>query len=35
MREELTSETVLHEEAHPLEWLDVNENFFDSNRFAG
>lgn len=31
----LLSETVLYEEAHPLEWLDVNENFFDGSRFAG
>lgn len=31
----LQSETVLREEAHPLEWLDVNENFFDGSRFAG
>lgn len=31
----LRSEAVLIEEDHPLEWLDVNENFFDDNRFAG
>lgn len=31
----LTSEITLSEEAHPLEWLDVNANFFDSSRFAG
>ncbi|SHO51376.1 NUDIX hydrolase [Anaerocolumna xylanovorans] len=32
---QLNSEVVLCEEAHPLEWLDVNENYFDSARFAG
>ena len=31
----LHSETTLYEEAQPLEWLDVNENFFDCSRFAG
>jgi 8-oxo-dGTP diphosphatase len=31
----LTSEIVLREEAHPLEWLDADENFFDCSRFAG
>jgi len=27
--------TTLHEEAHPLVWLDMKEDFFDSARFAG
>lgn len=31
----LHSEVTLREEDHPLEWLDVNENFFDGSRFAG
>ncbi len=31
----LNSEITLCEEMHPLIWLDVNENFFDSSRFAG
>ena len=31
----LSSNIDLKEEAHPLVWLDVNENFFDSTRFAG
>lgn len=31
----LTTEIELKEETHPLVWLDVNEDFFDSNRFAG
>ena len=31
----LSEETILYEEAHPLEWLSVNENYFDSSRFAG
>lgn len=24
-----------NEEAHPLEWLSIDENFFDLDRFAG
>lgn len=32
---QLREDTVLYEEAHPLEWLSVNENYFDSSRFAG
>ena len=31
----LNEETVLQEEAHPLEWLPLNEDYFDSSRFAG
>lgn len=31
----LKEETVLQEEAHPLEWLPLDENYFDSSRFAG
>lgn len=31
----LSTSVELKEEAHPLEWLDVNENFFDDHRFAG
>jgi 8-oxo-dGTP diphosphatase len=31
----LKIEIVLREEAHPLVWLDLTENFFDSNKFAG
>lgn len=31
----LTEETALYEEAHPLEWLSADENYFDSSRFAG
>lgn len=31
----LEKEVQLKEELHPLYWLDVNENFFDLNRFAG
>lgn len=31
----MRSEAVLIEEDHPLEWLDLNENFFDDSRFAG
>ena len=31
----LNSDVDLCEEDHPLEWLDLNENFFDSSRFAG
>lgn len=32
---QLSQETILYEEVHPLEWLSVDENFFDYNRFAG
>lgn len=32
---QLEIEPNLKEEQHPLYWLDVNENFFDVNRFAG
>ncbi len=32
---QLSTETVLREEAHPLVWLDLTENFFDDSRFAG
>ncbi len=31
----LTEDITLYEEEHPLEWLDLKENFFDSSRFAG
>lgn len=31
----LQNEVTLKEEAHPLEWLAVTENFFDQSRFAG
>jgi 8-oxo-dGTP diphosphatase len=31
----LSTETLLREEAHPLVWLDITENFFDDSRFAG
>jgi 8-oxo-dGTP diphosphatase len=31
----LKAEVTLQEEAHPLEWLDVSEDFFDMKRFAG
>lgn len=31
----LNTETVLTEEAHPLVWLKISENFFDNKRFAG
>ena len=31
----LNKEVDLHEEAHPLLWLAVTENFFDCSRFAG
>lgn len=31
----LQGEVVLQEEDHPLEWLNVEEDFFDSSRFAG
>lgn len=32
---QLSTETILREEAHPLVWLDLTENFFDDSRFAG
>lgn len=31
----LKEDVALREEAHPLEWLPVSEDFFDRNRFAG
>lgn len=31
----LNGEVALREEIHPLYWLNVNENFFDTKRFAG
>lgn len=31
----LKQNIVLKEEAHPLMWLDINEDFFDLNHFAG
>jgi 8-oxo-dGTP diphosphatase len=31
----LNKEITMREEAHPLEWLDVREDFFDLGRFAG
>lgn len=32
---QLSEETILREETHPLHWLSINEDFFDDNRFAG
>ena len=32
---QLFHETALREEENPLCWLDADENFFDSERFAG
>lgn len=32
---QLEKEVDLKDEIHPLYWLDMNENFFDINRFAG
>lgn len=32
---QLKAEVNLCEEDHPLEWLDLSEDFFDSRRFAG
>ncbi|MGF7144841.1 8-oxo-dGTP diphosphatase [Anaerotaenia torta] len=32
---QLKEEIPLREELHPLEWLDIHENYFDSGRFAG
>lgn len=31
----LTTQVVLQEETHPLEWLTMEENYFDSKKFAG
>jgi 8-oxo-dGTP diphosphatase len=31
----ISEEITLFEEAHPLGWLSVDENYFDSRRFAG
>lgn len=31
----LQESVTLKEETHPLEWLSIEENFFDQNRFAG
>lgn len=31
----LKSDVSLAEEEHPLVWLDLDEDFFDSSRFAG
>ncbi len=31
----LNEEIALHEEAHPLEWLPVDEDYFDCSKFAG
>lgn len=31
----LSDEVELYEETHPLVWLSVDEDFFDSGRFAG
>lgn len=31
----LNKEVELRTEKHPLLWMDVNENFFDLERFAG
>lgn len=32
---QLSEEIILKEEAHPLKWLSVNENYFDCSKFAG
>ena len=32
---QLQEEVVLREEAHPLGWLSVDEDYFDTSRFAG
>lgn len=32
---QLSEETILYEEAHPLTWLSVEEDYFDSTKFAG
>jgi 8-oxo-dGTP diphosphatase len=31
----LKTDIRLREEVHPLIWLELNENFFDSSKFAG
>lgn len=31
----ISEEITLIDEAHPLEWLSVDEDYFDTNRFAG
>ncbi len=31
----LKRDILLQEEAHPLEWLPLTENFFDMTKFAG
>lgn len=31
----LREEVILREEKHPLEWLSLDEDFFDCDRFAG
>lgn len=31
----ISEEITLFEEAHPLEWLSADENYFDSRKFAG
>lgn len=31
----LEEEPFLREEEHPLYWININENFFDTTRFAG
>ena len=31
----ISEEITLIEEAHPLMWLSVDENYFDSKKFAG
>lgn len=31
----LTKEVTLVTEIHPLHWMDINSNFFDTNQFAG
>lgn len=31
----LKEDVTLIEEAHPLEWLDIHENFFDLQKYAG
>lgn len=31
----LSREVELEEETHPLMWLDMDENFFDLDKFAG
>ena len=32
---QLTGKVQLKEEAHPLCWIDIDENFFDMHHFAG